>query len=206
MQAALAALTRRRRRSGGRAWQICWRWPSTLRAPRRLSARSPTRWRRSSAATRPRSAPSQASTATRSGRTTQDRIAEVARRGARRSPRPTAAGRASWSPRWARTATTAARRSSPPAFADLGFDVDVGPLFQTPDEAARQAVENDVHVVGVVLAGRRPPDAGAGAARGARPSWGARDIMIVVGGVIPPRRLRRAVRAPVPRPSSGPGR
>ncbi|WP_045233841.1 cobalamin-dependent protein, partial [Deinococcus pimensis] len=35
------------------------------------------------------------------------------------------------------------------AFADLGFDVDVGPLFQTPEEAARQAVENDVHVVGV---------------------------------------------------------
>ena len=35
------------------------------------------------------------------------------------------------------------------AFADLGFDVDVGPLFQTPDEAARDAVENDVHVVGV---------------------------------------------------------
>ena len=35
------------------------------------------------------------------------------------------------------------------AFADLGFDVDVGPLFQTPEEAARQAIENDVHVVGV---------------------------------------------------------
>ena len=34
------------------------------------------------------------------------------------------------------------------AFADLGFDVDIGPLFQTPDEAARQAVENDVHIVG----------------------------------------------------------
>ena len=35
------------------------------------------------------------------------------------------------------------------AFADLGFDVDIGPMFQTPDEAARQAIENDVHVVGV---------------------------------------------------------
>ncbi len=35
------------------------------------------------------------------------------------------------------------------AFADLGFDVDIGPLFATPDEAARQAVENDVHVVGI---------------------------------------------------------
>ena len=35
------------------------------------------------------------------------------------------------------------------AFADIGFDVDIGPLFQTPEEAARQAIENDVHVVGV---------------------------------------------------------
>ena len=35
------------------------------------------------------------------------------------------------------------------AFADLGFDIDVGPLFQTPDEAAKQAIENDVHIVGV---------------------------------------------------------
>ena len=35
------------------------------------------------------------------------------------------------------------------AFADLGFDVDIGPLFQTPEEAAREAIENDVHVVGV---------------------------------------------------------
>ena len=36
------------------------------------------------------------------------------------------------------------------AFADLGFDVDIGPLFATPDEAARQAVENDVHIIGVL--------------------------------------------------------
>ena len=48
------------------------------------------------------------------------------------------------------------------AFADLGFDVDIGPLFATPEEVARQAVENDVHIVGVVVAGGRPPDAGAG--------------------------------------------
>ena len=67
-----------------------------------------------------------------------------------RASRPsTGGGRASSSPRWARTATTAARRSSRPAFADLGFDVDIGPLFHTPAEAARQAVENDVHIVGV---------------------------------------------------------
>jgi methylmalonyl-CoA mutase len=72
------------------------------------------------------------------------------------------------------------------AYADLGFDVDIGPLFQTPQETARQALENDVHVVGVssLAAGhltlvpelRRQLD-GAG-----RP-----DILIVVGGVIPPQ-------------------
>ena len=54
------------------------------------------------------------------------------------------------------------------AFADLGFDVDVGPLFQTPAEVARQAVEADVHVVGRQLARRRAPHAGARAARRAR--------------------------------------
>ena len=51
------------------------------------------------------------------------------------------------------------------AFADLGFDVDVGPLFQTPREAARMAVENDVHVLGVSTPGGRPQDAGAGSDR-----------------------------------------
>ena len=47
------------------------------------------------------------------------------------------------------------------AFADLGFDIDVGPLFQTPQEAARLAVENDVHAIGRFLAGRRPQNAAA---------------------------------------------
>jgi hypothetical protein len=47
------------------------------------------------------------------------------------------------------------------AFADLGFDVDMGPLFQTPEECARQAIENDVHAVGVSHAGCRPQDPGA---------------------------------------------
>ncbi|MBB6016228.1 methylmalonyl-CoA mutase [Deinococcus radiopugnans] len=69
-------------------------------------------------------------------------------------------------------------------FADLGFDVDVGPLFQTPDEAARQAVENDVHVIGVssqaaghktlipqLIAALREQEAG--------------DILVIAGGVIP---------------------
>ena len=71
------------------------------------------------------------------------------------------------------------------AFADLGFDVDIGPLFQTPDEAARQAVENDVHIVGVssLAAGHLTlvPDL-----KQALEKAGRDDIMIVVGGVIPP--------------------
>jgi methylmalonyl-CoA mutase len=71
------------------------------------------------------------------------------------------------------------------AFADLGFDVDIGPLFATPEEAARQAVENDVHVIGVssLAAGHLTlvPDLKAALTAEGRP-----DIMIVVGGVIPP--------------------
>ena len=70
------------------------------------------------------------------------------------------------------------------AFADLGFDVDVGPLFATPEEAARQAIENDVHVVGVssLAAGHLTlvPALEGGRSRAGRP-----DIMVVVGGVIP---------------------
>ena len=53
------------------------------------------------------------------------------------------------------------------AFADIGFDVDIGPLFQTPEEAAQDALENDVHVDGGLQPGRRPQDPGAGADRGA---------------------------------------
>ncbi len=72
------------------------------------------------------------------------------------------------------------------AFADLGFDVDIGPLFQTPEEAARQAIENDVHVVGVstqaaghktlvpqLIEALRAGEAG--------------DVLVICGGVIPPR-------------------
>jgi methylmalonyl-CoA mutase len=70
------------------------------------------------------------------------------------------------------------------AFADLGFDVDVGPLFQTPEEAARQAIENDVHVVGVSsqAAGHKTlvPEL-VEALRAA----GAADVAVVVGGIIP---------------------
>jgi methylmalonyl-CoA mutase len=72
------------------------------------------------------------------------------------------------------------------AFADLGFDVDIGPLFQTPDEAARQAVENDVHILGVssLAAGHLTL---VPALREALETQGRGDIMIVVGGVIPPQ-------------------
>ena len=72
------------------------------------------------------------------------------------------------------------------AFADLGFDVDIGPLFATPEEAARQAVENDVHVVGVssLAAGHLTL---VPALKAALEAEGRGDIMIVVGGVIPPQ-------------------
>ena len=70
------------------------------------------------------------------------------------------------------------------AFADLGFDVDLGPLFQTPDEAARQAIENDVHVVGVSsqAAGHKTLVPQLTQALHAQ---GGQDIVVVVGGVIP---------------------
>jgi methylmalonyl-CoA mutase len=71
------------------------------------------------------------------------------------------------------------------AFADMGFDVDIGPLFQTPQETALQAVENDVHVVGVssLAAGHLTlvPALRAALAQEGRP-----EILVVVGGVIPP--------------------
>src|SRR5207245_11163443 len=72
------------------------------------------------------------------------------------------------------------------AFADLGFDVDVGTLFQTPEEGARQAVENDVHVVGVSTQ--------SGGHKTLVPQLvkelerlGAGDVVVTVGGIIPPR-------------------
>ncbi|MEM1199732.1 MAG: methylmalonyl-CoA mutase [Pseudomonadota bacterium] len=72
------------------------------------------------------------------------------------------------------------------AFADIGFDVDIGPLFSTPDEVAQQAVENDVHIIGVssLAAGHLTlvPDL-----KGALGKLGREDIMVVVGGVIPPQ-------------------
>ena len=72
------------------------------------------------------------------------------------------------------------------AFADLGFDVDIGPLFQTPDEAARQAVENDVHVIGVSsqAAGHKTLVPRLIEALKAQ---GAGEVIVVCGGVIPPQ-------------------
>jgi methylmalonyl-CoA mutase len=71
-------------------------------------------------------------------------------------------------------------------YADLGFDVDIGPLFQTPKEAVKQAVENDVHVLGVssLAAGHKTliPQVIQ-----ALKSYGREDIMVIVGGVIPPQ-------------------
>ena len=72
------------------------------------------------------------------------------------------------------------------SFADLGFDVDIGPLFQTPDEVAKQAVENDVHVIGAssLAAGHKTliPELIACLGR-----LGRGDIMVIAGGVIPPK-------------------
>lgn len=70
------------------------------------------------------------------------------------------------------------------SFADLGFDVDMGPLFQTPKEAAKQAVENDVHILGVssLAAGHKTL---VPAVMEALRELGREDIMVIVGGVIP---------------------
>ena len=70
------------------------------------------------------------------------------------------------------------------AYADLGFDVDIGPLFQTPEEVARQAVENDVHVVGVssLAAGHKTL---VPKVIEALKELGREDILVIVGGVIP---------------------
>ena len=70
------------------------------------------------------------------------------------------------------------------SFADLGFDVDIGPLFQTPEEAARQAAENDVHILGIssLAAGHKTL---VPATIDALAALGREDIMVIVGGVIP---------------------
>src|SRR5438270_2416443 len=72
------------------------------------------------------------------------------------------------------------------AFADVGFDVDIGPLFATPEEAARQAVENDVHILGVSSLAAAHLTA-VPELRAALKKQGREDIMIIVGGVVPPQ-------------------
>jgi len=82
------------------------------------------------------------------------------------------------------------------AFADIGFDVDVGPLFQTPEEAARQAIENDVHIIGVSsqAAGHKTlvPQLLAELRR-----LGGDDVLVVCGGVIPPQDYDELMKAGV---------
>ena len=72
------------------------------------------------------------------------------------------------------------------SFADLGFDVDIGPLFQTPEEAARQAAENDVHILGIssLAAGHKTlvPETIQ-----YLKAIGREDILVIVGGVVPPQ-------------------
>ncbi len=70
------------------------------------------------------------------------------------------------------------------AFADLGFDVDVGPLFQTPEEAARQAIENDVHAIGVSTLAAGHKTLVPQIIKALR-DQGAPEIVVVVGGVVP---------------------
>jgi methylmalonyl-CoA mutase len=70
------------------------------------------------------------------------------------------------------------------AFADLGFDVDIGPLFQTPEEAARQAIENDVHVIGVSSQAAGHTTLVPELIRALR-DLGASEILVTCGGVIP---------------------
>ena len=72
------------------------------------------------------------------------------------------------------------------AFADLGFDVDIGPLFQTPEEAARDAIENDVHVVGISSQAAGHKTLVPELIKSLR-EQGAEDILVVCGGVIPPQ-------------------
>ena len=76
------------------------------------------------------------------------------------------------------------------AFADIGFDVDIGPLFQTPEEAAKQAVENDAHIIGVssLAAGHL---ALVPQLKAALKKFEREDMAIVVGGVIPPEDYKK---------------
>jgi len=86
------------------------------------------------------------------------------------------------------------------AFADVGFDVDIGPLFATAEEAARQAVENDVHILGVSSLAAAHLTA-VPELKAALKKQGRDDIMIIIGGVVPPQDYD-ALYKPAPRRSS----
>ena len=72
------------------------------------------------------------------------------------------------------------------AFADIGFDVDIGPLFQTPEEAVREAIENDVHVIGISSQAAGHKTLVPQVIEGLKQE-GAEDIIVICGGVIPPQ-------------------
>ena len=184
--AALAELTRAAGADGRRArtgWATtCWRWRSMRPGPMPPSGRSPMRWRRSTGATRPRSVPSPGSTATKSERraisaSATELVEKFAEADGRR-PRILVA-------KMGQDGHDRGQKVIATAFADIGFDVDVGSLFSTPEEVARQAADNDVHVVGVssLAAGHLTL---VPALRDALAEAGRPDIMVVVGGVIPP--------------------
>ena len=129
------------------------------RAPRRRSAKSRRRWRRSMAGTRPRSRRSPASTSARSAVRRRRARAETHRRlraNEGRRPRILVA-------KIGQDGHDRGQKVIASAFADLGFDVEIGPLFATPTEAARQAVEKDVHILGISSLAAAHLHAGAGA-------------------------------------------
>ncbi len=98
------------------------------------------------------------------------------------------------------------------AFADIGFDVDVGPLFQTPEEAAQDAIDNDVHVVGISSQAAGHKTLAPKLIEALR-AQGAGDILVICGGVIPQqdygflkrRRRQRDLRAGHQHPRGGAG-
>ena len=128
------------------ATAICWRWPSKRRARAPRSAKSPTRWRKSSAAiAREIRSISGVYGGAYEGdnefAALRDDIEAFAKEEGRRPRMLVAKMGQDGHDRGAKVIAT--------AFADLGFDVDIGPLFQTPEEVAKDAIETDVHVIGV---------------------------------------------------------
>ena len=171
------------RDGGAAAWTpTCSSSPSTPPARRRPSGRSPTRWRRSTGGTPGRCAPSPVCTATRQG---APRPWTRPAAWPRRSRRPRAAARASWSPRWARTATTAARRSSPPRSPTSASTS----TWARCSRRRRRSPGRRSRPTCTSSASRRWPPATSRwcpALRDALAELGADDVLIVVGGVIPP--------------------